>query len=79
MTAPAEEIVEERKAAPPVKHAHCTRCQRGPGEVIALCGSKKMTGGPVPLLTGPYVPYDACVVCADLLEKPCLLCGRSAY
>lgn len=79
MLSPAPEVVERKQKAPAIRHAHCTRCQKGPGEVVALCGSKKMTGGPVPL-TGPLmIPPDACVVCTELLEMPCLLCGKSAY
>lgn len=80
MTAPAEEAIEQEKRVPPIRHAHCTRCQKGPGEVTALCGSKKVTGGPVPLGNdGLRIPPNACVVCTDLLEKPCLLCGKLAY
>ena len=79
MTTPVEEIAEQKKRVPPIKHAHCTRCQRGPGEVVALCGSKKRVGERVPLLGEPVIPAGACVVCADMLYKPCLLCGGSAW
>jgi hypothetical protein len=80
VTAAAIQPAEQKQTAPPLKHAHCTLCQKGPGEVIALCGQRKRVGLPTPIPAGRnLIPAHACVVCADLLLKPCQLCGGSAW